>query len=77
MQPATSLILYEMSHIKYLCQLSSPVFGTFLHLICQVPGCKEALRLLPSSVFLSAASFFLHFHESYCVTQLVLYMRIV
>ena len=29
MQPALSLILYEVLHIKYLCQLSSPVFGTF------------------------------------------------
>ena len=29
MQLAISLILYEMLHIKYLCQFSSPVFGTF------------------------------------------------
>ena len=29
MQPALSLILYKVLHIKYLCQLSSRVFGTF------------------------------------------------
>lgn len=29
MQHVLSLILYKMLHIKYLCQLSSPVFGTF------------------------------------------------
>ena len=88
----TFLFCERVSHFTYIFYFKNDEefksFMSFKHsilknelqttnIISRVPGCKEDLRLLPSSVFHSAASFFLHFHESFCVTQLVLYARII
>ena len=42
MQLTISLILYEVFHIKYMRQLSSPVFGTFY---TSSPGLLAVKRL--------------------------------